>query len=107
MTVTGDRQSASLLAALAEAPDSAAASSFLAAQIAEMCGAGRVLMLRLDAAQEALISVAGNETGETTPMIAIPLSDLGNPLIISALSLSPVIGERPLASPLSAYRRWT
>src|SRR5437763_16472010 len=101
MTVIGDRQSASLLTALAEAPDSAAASSFLAGQLAEMCGAERVLMLRLDAAQEALVTAAGNETGESVPTIAMPLSDLGNPLVISALSLSPVAGEKPLPAPLS------
>ena len=47
MTVAGDRQPAGLLSALAEAPDSAAASSFLVAQIAEMSGAERVVMLRI------------------------------------------------------------
>ena len=51
MTVAGDRQSASLLSALAEAPDSAAASSFLVAQLAELSGAQCVAMLRFDAAK--------------------------------------------------------
>src|SRR5258708_6342001 len=107
MTVIGARHSASLLSPLAEAPDSAGASSFLAAELAAVCGAVRVLMLRLDAAQEALVTVANNEIGEPAPAIAIPLSDLGNPLIISALSRSPIVGEMPLTGPLSVYRHWT
>ena len=56
MTLAGDRQSASLLSVLAEAPDSGAASSFLVAQIAELSGARRVSMLRLDSSQEALVT---------------------------------------------------
>src|SRR5437762_1470241 len=106
MTVAGDRQSASLLSSLAEAPDSAAASSFLTVQFAELSGADRVTMLRVDANQGALVTVAGHEH-ESAPTVAIPLSDLGNPLVIAALSLSPVVGEKPLGPPLSEYRRWT
>src|ERR1043166_7743579 len=67
MAITGDRQAASLLSALAEAPDSAAASSFLATQLAEMGGAGRVVILRLDAAQESFVTVAANELADAPP----------------------------------------
>lgn len=107
MTLAGDRQSASLLSALAEAPDSAAASSFLVAQLAELSGAQRVSMLRLDAAQETLVCVTGIDDGKPATASAIPLSDFANPLVISALSLSPVLGERPLRAPFEGYATWT
>jgi PAS domain S-box-containing protein len=107
VTLAGDRQSASLLSALAEAPDSAAASSFLVAQLAELSGAQRVSMLRLDAAQETLVCVTGVDGGRPATASAIPLSDFGNPLVVSALSLSPVIGDRPLRPPFEEYATWT
>jgi PAS domain S-box-containing protein len=107
VTVAGDRQSASLLSALAEAPDSAAASAFLVAQIAELSGAQRVSMLRLDASQEALVCVAAIENGRPVSASAIPVSDFSSPLVISALALSPIVGEDPLRGPYSEYRQWT
>ena len=107
MTVNGDRQSASLLSALAEAPDSAAASSFLVAQIAELSGAERVVMLRLDAAQESLVTIAGSDSLAGAPAIVMPISDLGNPLAIAALSLSPIVGKQQLSGALSGLSRWT
>src|SRR3954462_13153076 len=105
MTVAGDRQSASLLSALAEAPDSAAASSFLVAQLAELSGAQRVAMLRLDAGQETLSATAASVDKDVG--LSIALSDFANPLVLSALSLSPVVGDTPLPVPFSGYRRWT
>src|SRR3954464_9936152 len=107
MTGAGARQTASLLSALAEAPDSAAAAAFLVAQIAELSGAQRVSMLRLDASQEALVCSAAIDGGKPVSASAIPLSDFNNPLVISTLSLSPVVGEKPLREPLSAYQQWT
>jgi PAS domain S-box-containing protein len=107
VTVAADRQTASLLSALAEAPDSAAASAFLVAQIAELSGARRVSMLRLDVSHEALVRVASIENGRSGPAAAIPLSDFNSPLVISALSLSPVVGEEPLREPFDGYRQWT
>src|SRR3954462_11529650 len=106
MKMTGDRQGGRLLSALAEAPDSAAASSFLANQIAEMSGAARVVILRLDAAQEALITVASNELS-APPVAAISIADLSNPLVISALALNPISGRRPLAAPFDGFAPWT
>jgi PAS domain S-box-containing protein len=107
VTVAGDRQSASLLSALAEAPDSAAASAFLVAQLAELSGAQRVAMLRVDGAQEALVCVAGIDSGKPSTASAVPLSDFSNPLVISALSLSPIVGDSPLRSPFGEYKQWT
>src|ERR1043165_564840 len=105
MAITGDRQAASLLSALAEAPDSAAASSFLANQIAEMSGASRVVILRLDAAQEALVTVASNEVA-APPVAASSISDLSNPLVIAALALTPVSGRKPLPAPFEGFAPW-
>src|SRR6185503_19760643 len=107
MTVAGDRQSASLLSALAEAPDSAAASAFMVAQIAELSGAQRVSMLRLDASQEALVCVASIENGKPASASVTPLSDLNNPLVVSTLSMSAIVGEDSLPAPFEAYRQWT
>src|SRR3954465_2448132 len=107
MTVAGDRQSASLLSALAEAPDSAAASAFLVAQIAELSGAERVSMLRLDASQEALVCVASIENGKPGVASAVQLSDFNSPLVISTLALSPIVSEDGLREPFSSYQQWT
>jgi PAS domain S-box-containing protein len=107
VTVAGDRQSASLLSALAEAPDSAAASAFLVAQLAELSGAQRIAMLRVDGAQEALVCVTGLDNGRPASASAIPLSNFSSPLVLSALSLSPVLGAQPLRAPFEDYAQWT
>src|SRR3954465_4694654 len=107
MTVIGDRQPASLLSTLAEAPDSAAASAFLVAQILDLSGADRVVMLRIDSAQESLVTVASSDGALTRPVAAVPISDLGNPLTVATLCLCPVAGERPLGDAFSAFRTWT
>ena len=96
MAVGGDRALAGLLSALAEAPDFAAAASFLLTQLAEIAGAPRAAMLRVDASQETLAVVAsvGFDVGRATS--SIPLSDLSSPIVISALALAPIRGETPL-----------
>ena len=87
MAVLGDRVVAGLLSALAEAPDFAAAASFLLTQLAEITAAPRALMLRIDGPQENLTVVA--TTGpDVPPSVNIPIGDLSSPLIISALSLT-------------------
>src|SRR4051812_37528666 len=106
MTVAGDRQSASLLSALAEAPDSAAASAFLAAQLAELSGAERVHMFRVDANQESLISVAGFDRGRPAAAAPLLLSDFGSPVVLSALALSPVVGTKPHRG-FDGFDEWT
>jgi len=106
MAITGDRQAASLLSALAGAPDSAAASSFLANQIAELSGADRVVILRLDAAQETLVTVASNDL-PAPPIAAVSIADLSNPLVISALAVNPISGQRPLPAPFDGFAPWT
>ena len=88
MAGPGDRAVAGLLSALAGAPDFRAAASFLLAQLVEITGAPTAFMLRLDAAHETLSLVAS--VGLETPSVpvALPVSDLASPLVVSALSLT-------------------
>jgi PAS domain S-box-containing protein len=107
MAVLGDRSIAGLLSALAEAPDFRAAASFLLAQLADLAGARHAAMLRLDSSHEnaELIAAIGLdvELGE----IAIPLSDLSSPLVISALALVRMQGRSPLGPrTLGIFDRW-
>ncbi len=107
MTHSGDRAVAGLLSALAEAPDFAAAASFLLTHLAELTGAPRAYMLRLDAPQEslALVSAIGIDGG--LPVINISISSLSSPLVVSALAMATVRGTSPLTqygfSPLNAW----
>ena len=95
MAVLGDRAVAGLLSALAEAPDFAAAASYLLTQLAEITAAPRALMLRIDTPQENL-TFAGSIGADEQPAVSIPIGDLSSPLIISALSLSSVRSDEPL-----------
>jgi PAS domain S-box-containing protein len=102
MTVGGDRGFASLLSALAEAPDFTSAASFLLTQLAEITSAPRAAMLRLDPAHENLTLVAAIGFETRTPVVSIPIGDLSSPLVIGTLSLAPLrgdtrLGQRPFA----------
>ncbi|HSQ28591.1 MAG TPA: ATP-binding protein [Gemmatimonadaceae bacterium] len=96
MAVLGDRGVAGLLSALAEAPDLPAAASFLLAQLVDITGAPRALMLRLDPAYEALGYVASAGFDPEPTRLSIPLVDLSNPLVIGTLALVPVRGSKSL-----------
>jgi PAS domain S-box-containing protein len=107
MAVLGDRSIAGLLSGLAEAPDFRAAASFLLAQLADLTGARRAAMFRLDSNHEnaQLVSAIGLslEPGE----VAIPLSDLSSPLVISALALVRIQGRSPLGPrTLAGFEHW-
>jgi PAS domain S-box-containing protein len=108
MAVGGDRALASLLSALAEAPDFSAAASFLLTQIAEITGAARSLMLRFDPSQESLHAVATLGFSAGLPSLGVPVNDLASPLVISTLALVPVRGEGAALGPraLSSLRNW-
>jgi PAS domain S-box-containing protein len=88
----GDRSVAGLLSALAEAPDFASAASFLLAQVLDVADAERGHMLRLDAAQETLVSVASLGYDASPPRATISVSDLSNPLVLCAMTLAPAAG---------------
>jgi PAS domain S-box-containing protein len=91
----GDRATASLLSALAEAPDFPAAASFLLTQLADITGAPRAAMLRLDSSHESLhlVASAGFDRDATAD---VPLSELSSPLVVGALSLEALRGDLPL-----------
>jgi PAS domain S-box-containing protein len=96
MAVLGDRDLAGLLSAIAEAPDLAAATSHLLAQLADVTAARRAVMLKVDSAQHSLAVVASMGFGTTPPVFSISLGDLSTPIVISALSLVPMRGELPI-----------
>src|SRR5262245_574936 len=107
MAGVGDRAIASLLSALAEAPDLAAAASKLLTQIAERTGAARACMLRLDATQESLQGVAALGLDATLAPAGIPIGDASNPLVISMLALAPVVGKGALGPrALASLHSW-
>ena len=104
----GDRSVAGFLSALAEAPDFASAASFLLAQLLDVAEADRAYMLRLDAAQEALVTVATVGYGSTSPRPVISVGDLSNPLVLCALTLAPVSGNgRPILRAPFEVKEWT
>jgi len=101
------RTVAGLLSALAEAPDFTSAASFLLAQVLDIAESERGYMLRLDTAQEAVVSIA-NVGYESPPHVTISIGDLSNPLIVSALSLAPVTGGgRSSIRAFVSLARWT
>jgi PAS domain S-box-containing protein len=104
---TSDRTVAGLLSALTEAPDFSAAASFLLAQVVDIAEAERGYMLRLDGAQEALVSIA-NVGYESPPHVTISVGDLSNPLVVSAIALAPITGGgRSSIRAFVSLARWT
>ena len=102
-----DRTVAGLLSALAEAPDFNSAASFLLAQVVDLADAERGHMLRLDSVQESLVSVA-SVGYDAPPHAAISIGDLSNPLVVCALSLTPVTGGgRSSIRAFVSMSRWT
>ena len=107
MAVLGDRSIAGLLSGLAEAPDFRAAASFLLAQLAELAGAPRAAMFRLDSSHESAQLIAAIGLDAEPGDLAIPLSDLSSPLVISALALVRMQGTSSLGPrALAGFERW-
>jgi PAS domain S-box-containing protein len=108
MAVVGDRQLASLLSALAEAPDSSAAAAFFAAQLAEAGNAQRVCIVRMDEAHEHLLLAACHGIDLGANKFSLSLSEITHPIVVAALSLTPVVGQSPLEPrELAQLREWT
>ena len=85
--LSGERL-AELLSVISGAPDFATAARFLTAQFADLAGAKRALAVALDSPPErfTVIASVGFEPDEV-PKIALPVDDLTNPIVVSALSL--------------------
>src|SRR5689334_9529032 len=97
----GDRQLAGLLSALAEAPDFAAAASFLLERVVDLTRSKRGCMMRIDSVQDSLVAIASHDM--EGPRNGPSLTELSNPLVLSTLSLSalmdvPGIGIHGLGS---------
>ncbi|HEY5060690.1 MAG TPA: ATP-binding protein [Gemmatimonadaceae bacterium] len=88
----GDRDGAGLLSALAEAPDLSAAATSLLTRLADITGAVRATMFRLQPSREQLVVAATIGFGPGRSHAELPSADLSNPLVISALSLTPLRG---------------
>ncbi|HEY7394144.1 MAG TPA: histidine kinase dimerization/phospho-acceptor domain-containing protein, partial [Gemmatimonadaceae bacterium] len=93
MAGVGDRAVSSLLSALAEAPDVATAASKLLTHVAEHTGAKRACMLRLDASQETLRVVAVLGFGAELEQVGFAVGDASNALVISTLTMTPLVGN--------------
>ncbi len=108
MAVIGDRGVAGLLSALAEAPDVSAAASFLLAQLADITGAPRGVLLRIDPSQDHLALVASFGLDVDPLSVRVPIGDLSSPLIVSALALSAIRGEGPVGPrAFAGFTGWT
>jgi PAS domain S-box-containing protein len=89
-----ERGHLALLSSLAEAPDLAAASTFLLADLLARTGARRGLLLRFDANDEQLALVA--DAGfDVAPPVEFRIGERSHPWMVAALTLSPVLHARP------------
>jgi PAS domain S-box-containing protein len=101
-----DRQIAALLSALAEAPDFAAALSFLLAQVAEIAGARRAYALVPDdegvLRPVAQIGFASDELGPSS----LSTADIDHPIVVAALGMVPVTGCEIDPRHATAFAPW-
>jgi PAS domain S-box-containing protein len=107
VSLSGERL-AELLSTISDAPDFATAATYLVAQLADVAGAERACVLVLDASNEFLGSVAcvGFERGRD-PQLEVPLEDQSHPLVVAALSLTPVVCDGGNPSRLGLpFRQW-
>ena len=91
---------AELLSAISEAPDFVTGATFMIAQLADILGARRALAITLDSPPKRLVVTAAvGFDGEPVPSVSLPIDDLSNPIVVSALSLHAVscAGGPPLA----------
>ncbi len=96
-----------LLATLAEAPDLASSAAFLLSRLGELSGSSRGFVRLLDPAMESLgvVALVGFD-GRGIPTLSV--SDLSHPIVVSALSLHPIVaGPDSTRDPRLAFRHWT
>ncbi len=84
----GGERLAELLSIISGAPDFATAARFLTAQFADLAGAKRALTFALDSPPDrfTVIASVGFES-EAVPSVTLPVDDLTNTIVVSALSL--------------------
>jgi PAS domain S-box-containing protein len=102
---------AELLSVISEAPDFGTAATFLVAQLADVAGSRRAVLLTLDRSNQ-MVQVAATVgfPPDAQPTVAIPLDDQVHPLVVSLLSLTTIFCEGANAqSPRLGlpFKRWT
>src|SRR5262249_25076914 len=103
----GDREIAGLLSALAETPDFPAAASLLLGQLAELAGAPRACLLRLDPSLENLTIAATFGFDAESPTGSVSVAELSSPLVLSTISLTTMRGRAsPDARLLPDFGSW-
>ncbi len=104
--LSGERL-AELLSAISEAPDFVTAATYMIAQLADILGARRGIAITLDSPLRRFISTASvGFEGETTPSISLPVDDLSNPIVLSALSLHAVSCDGVAPLPGLPFGEW-
>jgi len=104
--LSGERL-AELLSAISEAPDFVTAATFMIAQLADILGARRAIAITLDSHLRRFISTASvGFDGETAPSISLPMDDLSNPIVLSALSLHAVSCDGVAPLPGLPFGEW-
>jgi PAS domain S-box-containing protein len=96
-----------LLVTLAEAPDLASSAAFLLSRFGEISGSSRGFVRLLDPAMESLgvVAMVGFD-GRGMPTLSV--SDLSHPIVVSALSLHPIVaGPHSVRDGRLAFRHWT
>jgi PAS domain S-box-containing protein len=94
VTPWSERGPLALLSALAEAPDLAAAATFLLNDIVAFTGAQRACLLRFDTADEHLVLTAQTGFGDDA-RTELAIGERSHPWMVATLALSPVISDGP------------
>ncbi|MDQ3950003.1 MAG: PAS domain-containing protein, partial [Gemmatimonadota bacterium] len=101
-----DRQIAALLSALAEAPDFAAALSFLLVQLADITGARRAYALVPDGEGELRPAAHTGFAPDDPRPPALSTGDIDHPLVVSALAMLPVTGRESDPRHATPFTPW-
>jgi PAS domain S-box-containing protein len=94
ITPWSERGPLALLSALAEAPDLAAAATFLLNDIVASTGARRACLRRFDTAEEHLVLTARTGFDDNAPT-ELAIGERSHPWMVATLALSPVVSDAP------------
>src|SRR5436190_5232882 len=92
-----ERGPLALLSALAEAPDLAAAATFLITDLLTSVGARRACLMRFDMVEEHLLLTAHAGFGEYPPT-ELAIGERSHPWMVSTLALSPIVSDGAVRS---------
>ena len=102
-----ERGPLALLSALAEAPDLAAAATFLLNDILASTGARRACLMRFDTVEEHLLLTAHAGFGDYPPT-ELAIGERSHPWMVSTLALSPIASQgAPRSGGRIPFEQWT